>query len=112
MKKTIEQECTFCDSCAEQITYPHTCDHCGKEYCYECSKDKTIALNHAVYFEGTGDGCYCKGCANALVEKKDPRMMAFLKIRDLRVEQEKWGVDFERRRKQAEEEVKRLQPSR
>jgi len=112
MKKTIPQEVTFCDCCSEQITYPHTCDHCGKEYCYHCSKEKTITLNHAVYFEGTGDGCYCKECGDILIGKKDPRIMAFLKIRDLRVERDMWNVDFERRRKDAEETVKRFQPSR
>ena len=61
MKKTIKKEVTFCDNC-EKETYVEPCLRCGVEHCWKCKEIESVEYGHAVYFQGSGDGYYCKAC--------------------------------------------------
>lgn len=111
MKATVSVETHLCDVCKAQ-TYPYVCLRCGKEFCYECSKKEALTFRHAVYFQGGGDGLYCKPCVVILGSTAtggpDPLFVAFCKVRDLRLELEAYTKGFEARREQAEKELERI----
>lgn len=50
------------DECGATDSYMPSCLGCGREFCYECRKIKTIDYQHGVFVCGSGDGIYCKPC--------------------------------------------------
>lgn len=107
--KTKLSEVHECDSCGKDCEhYPSKCDVCGKEFCWGCREGNVKTFDHGVYCSGSGDGSYCNECAKKALEAKEPRMMAFLTIRDLRVEAIARNDEFSKRVKEAEAIVKSL----
>lgn len=106
MKQTKQVEVDCCDKCGpEEMT--QSCDCCGRTVCWG-HRAELVDLQHGVYVSGHGDASYCKPCLEELRLKKDKRVLAYLKIQDLRDEAKKWGEDFRRRCELAEEAVKRV----
>lgn len=86
MKARIETEQTFCDYCQAMVDYSQSCDTCGKDACYECSKKQNIDYQHGVYMSGSGDGRYCKACdAKHNQSGTDPVWNAFQRVKRVRV---------------------------
>jgi hypothetical protein len=108
MKKSKVVETAVCDSCGKDEGYACACLHCNKDFCYECRKAKSVDYPHGVYFSGSGDGLYCKPCDQALkASGANRRHTAYLQVRALRNESERFYADFKARSEAAEAEVKR-----
>ncbi len=106
MKKTIQKEVKLCDKCGKEDSYPGACVCCGVEMCYECQREHGKSYNHAVYFQGSGDGFYCLPCdAKLTAEGKDKRHNAYRAVKSLKDELEAWHADFKRRQEAAEKAV-------
>lgn len=111
MKKKITRVVEYCDKCEKEAAL-YTCLCCGEMHCYECGVRHGVKYEHSIHFGGSGDGYYCKKCDTDLTMKAtDPLHMAYRGIRSLRNELNGWSVDFDRRRKAAEEYLKSLQKS-
>lgn len=108
--KTKEVHC--CDKCGKDEQYISSCDNCGAEYCWDHRDKNLVSFPHGFYCSGSGDGSYCKFCVEKLTAAKDPRLMAYLAIQDLRAEAERDGLKFKARVDAAEAEVKRYAKSR
>lgn len=107
MKKKISKEVQFCDKCDKEDSYPTPCLLCGTEMCYECKQKHGTSYNHAVYFQGSGDGFYCHSCDEKLRSTGTNKLhSAYLKIKNLRQELELWSADFKGRQAVAENELK------
>lgn len=108
MKKTVSKEVQFCDGC-ETESYCDACLGCGIEMCYSCREKHGRTYNHAIFFQGSGDGFYCNICdAKLSFSGADHRHTAYLAIKSLRDELEAFNTDFERRRKVAEKALESL----
>ena len=107
MKKTIEKETHFCDSCGkEEGQYIYTCDECGKELCFDCRKTQAKEYPHSVSCSGSGDGLYCVECdAKLLKAGTNKRHQAFRGIERLRLESRAFYEDFKNRCEVAEKLV-------
>ena len=102
MKRIIEKEVVFCDSCQKEA-YTDTCLRCGVQHCYDCRKTKGVEYKHAVHFSGSGDGYYCNQCDGILYSTGDDKLhSAYVKIKNLRKESELFYIDFDKRTKKAE----------
>jgi len=108
MKKTEMKEITCCDVCGKE-SYLNACMKCGIEHCYDCEKIAGKKYPHGVHFSGSGDGYYCVSCDAELTKGgTDIRHAAYRAITSLRNEGEAWGVDFNRRSKEAESRLEAL----
>ena len=108
--KTKEVHC--CDKCGKDEDYISSCDNCGAEYCWDHRKDNLISYPHSMYCSGSGDGSYCKKCVEKLTAAKDPRLLAYIAILDLRTEAEEAGKAFKKRVDAAEARIARYAKSR
>lgn len=109
MKKSVQCNKVLCDECGKE-TYGAVCLLCGKDWCYDCEKLHVVEYTHAVYFHGSGDGHYCKGCdSKLLLSGKDKLHNAYRGIERLKLELEAWSKDFERRKTEAENALKKAQ---
>ena len=113
MKKEITKTVEFCDACGKECQYPSHCRECGRAFCYDCSKEYSVTYLHGVHFGGSGDGCYCIACDEALRKipdrsKETKLHQAYLKISSLRLEYNKLYEDIDKRTKVAEAELKGL----
>ena len=108
MKKKVTVEQTFCDVCGKEASYSK-CMGCGKDLCYECRKVEAVEYKHGVHFSGSGDGLYCLKCDKEKREGGDKLHLAYRKIEMLRNEATGFWTEFEKRTKEAENELKRLQ---
>jgi hypothetical protein len=109
MKRTQTTEVEICDFCEEQQASSHTkCMGCGKAICYDCRKTRAKEYNHAVYFQGSGDGLYCLECDKRLTATGDPLHAAYRVIGYLRDESKAWGEAFKVKIDKAEANLKRL----
>ena len=107
MKKTIKKETHFCDKCGKEESYITACMNCGTEMCYECWEKHGKKYNHAIYFQGSGDGSYCNPCDVKLTSAgTDKRNNAYRAIKSLKDELEAWHTDFKKRQEIAEKAVK------
>lgn len=107
MKKTIQKETHFCDKCGKEESYINACMNCGAEMCYECWDKHGRKYNHAIYFQGSGDGYYCQPCdAKLTKDGNDKRHNAYRAIKSLRDELEAWHTDFKKRQEKAENALK------
>ncbi len=110
MKITRSMEVEICDLCQEQDASAYSkCMGCGKAICYDCKKTRAKEYNHAVYFQGSGDGLYCLECDKRLIGTGDPLHAAYRVIGYLRDEANGWREDFKRRADIAEATLKRQQ---
>ncbi len=107
MIKTILKEVHCCDKCGKDEHYISKCDNCHSEYCWNCRVGNIVAFPHSIYCEGSGDGSYCTHCVDELKRQKDPRLMAYLAIQDLRGEMKRDADKFKARVDATEAEVKR-----
>lgn len=109
MRKMIEVEAEFCDSCQKRAMV-NTCMRCGIEHCYDCKEKLGVSYDKAVYFRGTGDGYYCRPCNTTLLIEGPPDKLfnAYLAIQRLQFEYKGFIEDFDARKKAAEREVERL----
>jgi hypothetical protein len=100
------QNVRVCDSCGtDNMVFSH-CQNCGHDYCYECGKTNAFTYSHGVNVGGSGDACYCVACKQQLLKANDKRLLAYLKIQDLRAEAERFYADFKNRSDAAEAAVK------
>ena len=107
MKKTIQKETHVCDKCGKEESYITACMNCGTEMCYECWEKHGKKYNHAIYFQGSGDGSYCNLCDVKLTAAgTDKRHNAYRAIKSLKDELEAWHNDFKKRQEIAEKAVK------
>jgi hypothetical protein len=105
--KTVETH--ICDHCRKNEAYVwDACMECGKDCCHTCKQSgAAVEYSHAVYFQGSGDGHYCKECDEKLTAAgTNVRHRAYLTIKALREEYLAWGIDFKARTKAAEEQLK------
>lgn len=107
MKKTIQTEVTICDNCKEQ-SYCESCLSCGVDHCWRCRDKCGHEYKQGLYISGSGDGYYCNACDAKMALSDDKRYAAYRKIHELREESKAWNEDFEKRRRQAEEELAQL----
>lgn len=108
MKKTINKEVHICDKCGKE-GYVQPCLHCGVEMCYECRQVNGTEYSQGVFTQGSGDGFYCRTCDNELVDSvSDARHNAYRAIHSLKVEARSWNADFERRREDAEKNLRMI----
>lgn len=112
MKKSVTEERTVCDFCKVNDAAYSKCTGCGKDICYECKTIHAISYDHAVYFQGSGDGLYCVECDRRLRAAQDPLHMAYEHVKALRNEMVGWGENFKKRSDAAEAKLKRLQTAR
>lgn len=105
MKKKVTKTVILCDSCHKE-DYTQKCLGCGKDFCYECRQKKGVEYAHGVYFSGSYDGFYCHACDKS--NAKFAIHQAYAAIRDLRTEADQWQKDFNRRKDDAENLVKKL----
>ncbi len=108
MKLTKTREVRCCDNCSKDNVFISACDNCGAEYCQTCKEGRLLDFQHAVYFSGSGDACYCIACVEKLTAANDPRLKAYLAIQDLRAESEEAGRKFKARVAQVEADVQRF----
>lgn len=108
--KTKEVHC--CDECGKDEQYISGCDNCGAEYCWTHREKYLVSFQHGFYCSGSGDGSYCKKCVETLKAVKDPRLMAYIAIQDLRAEAVEAGRKFKIRVDAAEANVARYAKSR
>jgi hypothetical protein len=108
LKKQVTIEKEFCDICGKEASGYTNCDNCGKELCYECGKTELKEYNHAVHFQGSGDGKYCHDCDAKLLANGDKKHAAYRKIAALRNEESGWYEDFKKRSAAAETELSDL----
>ncbi len=107
MKKTIKKEVRFCDKCGKEDSYPTACLACGTEMCYDCQTKHGVSYSHAVHFQGSGDGFYCKPCDAKLTARgSDKQHNAYLAIKALRDEEDTYWANFKKRAEAAEAKVK------
>jgi len=107
MKKTIQKEVQFCDKCGKESAYQTACMKCGMEMCFDCKQKHGKKYDHAIYFQGSGDGFYCIACdAKLTVTGTDKRHNAYRAIKALKDELEAWHTDFKLRQEVAENNVK------
>jgi hypothetical protein len=105
-KKQLTKDVEVCDVCGtDKMVFSH-CNNCSKDYCYECAKTHAVTYSHGVYCGGSGDACYCNACRNELLKKGDVRLLAYLKIQDLRAEAKRWSEDFNMRQEHAEKVIR------
>ena len=109
MKREVTIEQHFCDVCDKETSSHNACDHCGKDFCYDCGSAELIEYKHAVHFSGSGDGHYCRACDVELTKSRNLKHAAYRKIAALRNEQAGWYEDFKARAVKAEEELKKFQ---
>ena len=110
MKKKIQKEVVFCDSCGKEDPWGliTRCDACGKEYCMECRKENVVSYQHGVSCSGSGDGEFCRSCDNDPPLKFRPLLEAYRTIKTLREESNAYYDDFKKRQDNAEALVKTL----
>ena len=110
MKKNVEVEHYFCDVCKKDCgPYLHyKCLRCEKTFCYDCMKNNATEYKHGVHFSGSGDGLYCNECNLILYANGDELHGAYLKIAQLRSEEEGWWLNFKKRVEKAEGELKTI----
>jgi hypothetical protein len=106
VKKTITIERHHCDACGEPESYPTRCLRCDAEFCYDCSKDRGVRYQHAVFHGGSGDGFYCHDCDRFLRSHPQGecghRHTAYLRVAQLKFEHDGWWRDFKARMETAE----------
>lgn len=106
MKVMETIEVTKCDFCGESSW--DSCLGCGKDICYDCygeKRDKAVRYFHGCHVQGSGDGIYCKECDQKMAD--DPLHAAYVQIKNLRDESERFYKDWDKRRKAAEAECAR-----
>ena len=109
MQQQIKKVVTFCDVCSKETPYGSKCKICGKDVCYECAKDNTKTFNHAVNFQGSGDGTYCNECLGKPIPPEHIDLLeAYKMIASLRAECVVWNKNFDARCKAAEAKVNEL----
>ena len=107
VKKLLQKEVHFCDKCGNEYPYPKVCMNCGVEMCHDCSVKLGNSYNHAVYFQGGGDGFYCHPCDKKLTtEGRSQQHNAYRQIRLLREEMEAWEKAFKVRQEAAEKALR------
>jgi len=106
MIKTVTKEVHCCDLCGTESSYIQACENCGAEYCLDHYREHLISYPHSMYCSGSGDGRYCKKCIETLTARKDPRLMAYLAIQDLRAEADANDKAFRLRVQAAEDRIK------
>ena len=109
MRKTIKKEVLICDKCGKEDSHLGACMKCGTEMCYECTRKHGKSYNHAVHFQGCGDGFYCNPCDAKLTNAGTDKLHnAYRAIKSLRDELEVWSNDFKKRKEEAEKAVESL----
>lgn len=109
MKKTVKKEVIVCDKCNKEEEHVEKCLSCKVEMCYDCREKYGITYNHAVYFQGDGDGFYCYDCDSKLKSsRKNERYNAYKVIELLKVELEDWHKSFKKRQEIAEKALKAI----
>ena len=109
MKKIIQKEVSYCDSCGKEDIYVRACENCGIEHCYECRKLYGKEYDHAVTVSGSVNGYYCKKCDAELTKTNENELHnAYCHIQSLSDEAVGWGVNFRRRSKEAEAHLEAL----
>jgi len=105
MKKIVEKEVHFCDSCGKE-TYVSQCLVCVAEYCWECEKKEMVEYKSGVWSSGL-DGHYCLRCnSELLVNKNNPIHELYVRIKYLRMENESWYKEFKKRADATEKELR------
>lgn len=109
MKKSITEEKELCDFCEVNEASYSKCLGCGKAICYDCKKIHAKEYNHAVYFQGSRDGLYCRECDTRLIAAKTDKVhKAYRRIEALRAESKAWDEDFKARGDAAEKDLNAL----
>ena len=108
MKTQVMAEKRTCDLCGSSDSVYHECFGCGKDICWECSRDSKNAVQyyHGTHVQGSGDGYYCNECDRSLAN--DPLHKSYVAIQELRDEADRFYPNWEARRRVAEAECARL----
>ena len=106
MKKDVLVTKHFCDVCGAESESWNCCDHCAKDFCYDCRKKHMVEYTHSVFFSGSSDGRYCLECDNTLAHNGDKRHAAYKVVESLKRENKGFYVDFKERAEAAEKAVK------
>lgn len=111
MKATKVIDYYKCDNnCPNEAYNWDNCLGCGRIFCSTCKKIYCTEFHHAVYFQGSYDGLYCHKCIADPTINTTKLFKAFAKIEQLRNDYLGWQAGFEKRRGEAEEELKKINP--
>ena len=102
------KESIFCDACGQE-GYVTPCLRCGREFCYDCSKNYAVEYSYSVFFSGGDNGLYCLSCnEEMLIKGKDDLFNAYRRIKILSSEYKLFHKDFKHRSDVAEKLLKSL----
>lgn len=114
MKKSVTEDRFYCDVCGEEAYEWTKCFSCGKDLCPQSYFDSNpnphaVRYPHGVYTSGSDDGYYCIPCDIQLSESKaDLLHQAYVAIRTIRDERERWYQEQKIRETKVEELVAQL----
>ena len=97
-----------CNDCDEAMDYRHACLGCGIEYCYGCGNTQLIKYSQGVFFQGRGDGAFCRSCDDNPPDHIKELHQAYNVIQSLRFENAFVHAGLEERAHEAEERLKEL----
>lgn len=105
MKITEMKNKFLCDNCGTEAW--HHCAGCPADYCGDCRGKYYVDFTDGVSFSGA-DLTVCNKCLLFPPIEIRAALSAYLKIKDLRDEKDIFSASFEKKREQAEKEVRKF----